>query len=357
MGKGLVILVVVAFAIFAAPVARAVNVGHITRLSGQRSNVLTGLGLVVGLNSTGDGGDFLPAIRPLAQMLAKFNDKADPRDLANVANVALVSITVMLPPRGVHDGDTLDVYVTSIGPATSLRGGRLFQTPLVGPDGKGEVLALAQGDVVLEDPTSPNRGVVPKGALMEFSFRPEVVHQGRLTLVLQDAAADWTTASTIAKIISDGEGDGSEIAVAIDERTVVVSIPAAERERPSGFISRIQRLPVPQLPTEARVQINEKTGTIILTGDVEISPVVISHRGLTIQTVNPPPAPTPRTPVIGEKRAIGIDTTGQGGARLQDLVDAMDLIRVPAEDRIQIIKELHRIGKIHAKLVISGQNE
>jgi flagellar P-ring protein precursor FlgI len=108
------------------------------------------------------------------------------------------------------------------------------------------------------------------------------------------------------------------------------------------------------LPTTARVLINEKTGTIILTGDVEISPVVISHKGLTIQTVTPAPAPSPRSPVTTEKRAVALDTTKEGGAKLQDLVDALDLIRVPAEDRIQIIKELHRVGKLHAELTFSS---
>src|SRR5687767_8278176 len=91
--------------------ASAVKVGDITRLSGERSNVLTGLGLVVGLRGTGDGGDFAPAIRPLAAMLGKFNNRADVRELANVGNVALVNVTAVVPPRTVRNGDKIDVYV------------------------------------------------------------------------------------------------------------------------------------------------------------------------------------------------------------------------------------------------------
>jgi flagellar P-ring protein precursor FlgI len=160
----------------------------------------------------------------------------------------------------------------------------------------------------------------------------------------------------IAKIINDAEGQGSLLAVAEASNYVVVTVPPEERARPDSFISRIRRYPLPILPTEARVEINEKTGTIVMTGDVEISPVVISHLGLTISTTNPPPQPTPRTPVTTEKQALSLDTTSQGGAKLQELVDALDLIRVPAADRITIIKELHKTGKLHAKLIIAGQN-
>src|SRR5436853_1378075 len=91
--------------VFIAPFASAVKVGDITRLSGERSNVLTGLGLIVGLRGTGDGGDFAPAIRPLAAMLGKFNDKSDVRELGNVSNVALVNVTAVLPPRTVRNGE------------------------------------------------------------------------------------------------------------------------------------------------------------------------------------------------------------------------------------------------------------
>ena len=89
-----------------------------------------------------------------------------------------------------------------------------------------------------------------------------------------------------------------------------------------------------------------------MTGDVEISPVVISHKGLTISTVEPAPVPTPRTPVITDRTAVALDTTNQGGAKLQDLGNALDQLKVPAEDRISIVKELHKTGKLHAKLIV-----
>src|SRR3954462_12611680 len=320
--------------------AYAVKVGDITRLSGERSNVLTGLGLIVGLRGTGDGGDFAPAIRPLAAMLGKFNDKSDVRELGNVGNVALVSVTAVLPPRTVRNGDKLDVYVSSLGAATSLKGGRLLIMPLGGPTPDSGIFAMAQGATVLEDPTIPTHALIPGGAVMEADLPAQVIQKGRLTLILNEPAASWTTASTIAKIINDAEGTGETMAIAVDSKNIVVTLPANERDNPAGFISRVQRLPVPVLPTEARVEINEKTGTIIMTGDVEISPVVISHKGLTITTTNPPPVPSPRNPLIESKDVVAIDTTNQGGGKLQDLVNALDQLRVPAEDRIAIVKEL-----------------
>ncbi len=90
---------------------------------------------------------------------------------------------------------------------------------------------------------------------------------------------------------------------------------------------------------------------MIITGDVEISPVVISHKGLTISTIKPEPVPTGRNPVITQKTTVALDTTRQGGAKLQDLVDALEQLAVPAEDRITIVKELYRIGKLHGKLI------
>jgi flagellar P-ring protein precursor FlgI len=347
-------LLILAILLIAAPVARAVKVADITRIGGQRSNVLTGLGLIYGLNGTGDGGDFLPAIKPLSAMLKSFSDSATLDELRDVQNVALVSLTATVPGNGVRDGDRIDVYVTSLGAASSLKGGRLFVTPMQGPVPGSGIFALSEGPIVLEDPSTPTVGVVKGGCVMEADLPARFIENGRFTLILEDPAASWTTASTIAKIINDaGDGDvGEVLAVAIDPKNVVVTIPRSELARPDSFISRVQRLPVPILPTEARVTINDRTGTIIMTGDVEISPVVISHKGLTITTISPPPTPTPRAPVITSKEVVALDTMNQGGGKLQDLVNALDQLKVPAEDRIAIVKELHKTGKLHAKLIV-----
>jgi flagellar P-ring protein precursor FlgI len=334
--------------------ALGVKVADITRIGGQRSNVMTGLGLVIGLKGTGDGGDFLPAIRPLAAMLTKFSDAATIQELSSVSNVALVSLTATVPNNGVRAGDKIDVYITSLGSASSLRGGRLFVTPMQGPIPGGPILALSSGPIVLEDPSTPTVGVVKGGCVMEEDLPAKYIEDGKFTLILEDPAASWTNASEIAKIINDaGDGDiGEIVAIAVDPKNVVVTIPRSERDRPDIFISNVLRLPVKILPAEARVTINDRTCTMIMTGDVEISPVVISHKGLTITTIDPVPTPSPRNPIVTNRDVVALETGNQGGAKLQDLVRALDQLRVPAEDRIAIIKELHKTGKLHAKLII-----
>lgn len=350
-----VIFILAGLLAVAAP-AWAVKIADVTRIGGQRTNVLTGMGLVYGLKGSGDGGDFLPAIKPLATMLGKFANPATIRDLQDVKNVALVSITATVSSNGVRDGDRLDVFVTSIGGASSLRGGRLFVTPLTGPVPGSGIYALAEGPIVIEDPSTPTVGRVVGGAVMETDLPARMIEGGRFTLVIEDPSASWTTASTIAKIINDAEGTGGEsLAVAIDPKNVLVMIPPSEVERPDSFISRVQRLPLPMLPSEARVTINDRTGTMIVSGDVEISPVVISHKGLTITTIAPTPVPTPQAPVITTQEVVSLDPARLGGAKLQDLVSALDQLKVPAEDRIAIVKELHKIGKLHAKLIVEGQ--
>jgi flagellar P-ring protein precursor FlgI len=338
--------------------AFAVKIADITRLDGQRTNTLTGMGLVFGLRGTGDGGDFSAAIKPLAAMLAKFSNATDVASLQNVKNVAIVNITATVPASGVRIGDKIDCYITSIGAASSLRGGRLFISPLQGSvPGKGAIWAVAEGAVTVEDTGIPTVGMVKMGATMEADMPANVIQEGRFTLIIDNPSASWPMAYAIAKIINEESDSGATLATAVDEKNVVVTIPASERERPDSFISRVLRLPVPMLPTEARVIINERTGSIQMTGDVEISPVVISQRGLTITTIVPAPVGTPRAPIEETTSTIGVDTTKTGGSKLQDLIEAMEAMKVPNEDRIIIIKQLYETGKLHAKLYISGVNK
>ena len=332
--------------------ALAVKVADVTRVAGERTNFLMGHGLVVGLNGTGDG-DSPTTLKPFQKLLSNLGSNVTLQELGSADNIAFVVLQAKIPPNGVREGDELDVHVLSTNGASSLKGGRLFVGPLTGPLKGADVVALAQGAVELEDPSTPTAGVVKKGAVMEVDMNYRFIEDGQFWLVLEDAAASWTAASNIAKIINEAEGNaGEEIAVAVNPKNVRVTIPEIERARPDSFISRVQRLPLFIQPTEARVQINERTGTLIVTGDVEISPVVISHKGLTISTIDPEPVPTPRAPVVRNKELVALDTTNAGGAKLQDLVGALEQLKVPAEDRITIVKELHKTGKLHAKLIV-----
>lgn len=345
------VLSVFSAATFCASNAHATRVGDVTRLSNDRTNKLQGMGLVIGLKGTGDGGDYQPAIRPLAETLAKFSNSVSVAELKKVKNVALVQIEAEIPVNA-RAGDKFDIRVSSIGSASSLKGGRLFICPMQGPIPTGDVFALASGPVVLEDPSNPVVGIVRKGGQMEADIPVEMIDPGgRFTLVIDDPAASWATASMIAKIINDGD-DGSTWAVALDPKNVVVTIPPAEREQPDTFIARVQRLPLTMIPIEARVTINDATGTMILTGDVTISPVIITHNGLTISTRQPAIQPTDRTPVVRTEEWLKVDPDNAGGAKLQDLLSALDQLKVPAADKIAIVKQLHSTGKLHAKLLV-----
>jgi flagellar P-ring protein precursor FlgI len=345
--------VLVAMLVLSPAASAAVKIADIARLHGERRNILVGWGLVFGLKGTGDGGAYLPAMRPLMEMLKKLYNPVTLPELNNAANVAIVMVMVELPSSGVRNGDNLDVKVMSSGAATSLKGGNLIMAPLFGPNPELGVFGQASGDLDLEDPSTPTRGIIRKGATIDVDLPVKVIDEtGHLTLILEDAAAHRVTASTIARIINDAEGSSEQIAIAVDGKNVVVAIPSNEQTRSNDFIARILQLPVRMMPTEARVVVNRKTGTIVITGDVEISPVVISHRGLTITTVLPTPVPTPRNPVINERRAMSIDTIGTGGPKLRDLVDALDAIKVPADDRISILEQLEKSGYLHAKLVV-----
>lgn len=330
--------------------AQAARVGDITRLSNERTNVITGMGLVYGLKGTGDGGDYLPAMKMLAAALGKFGNQTNVIDLKAAKNVAIVSLTATLPATGAHDGDKLDVYVTSNGAASSVKG-RLFICPMQYLGKSAPILTgFAEGYVDIEDPSSPTTGVVKGGCVIEGDFPIGGIDNGTFRLIIDDPSASWTMASNISKIINDSE-DGQNWAWATGEKEVTVRIPPSEQQHPDAFISRVQRLPVPTVNSEARVLINERTGTLVITGDVEISPVVISHKGLTISTVLPMPAPSPRNPIVKTTDVVGLDPGNVGGAKLENLINALDQLKVPIQDRIDIIKELYKTGKLHAKLI------
>lgn len=358
---------------FAAP-ASAVRIADITWISGQRTNVLTGMGLVVGLKASGDGGKYESAMRPLAQMLAKMGNPSILEELKDTKNVAIVAITATVPENGARDGEKLDVRVNSIGAASSLRGGRLYVTPLLGPTHEPYVaqnrgpdgriseefmpFAMAEGALIVEDATTPTVATIRKGATMEVNLPTEQIDRaGRVTLVLEDPSASWTMANLIAMKINgewanDAVAGGGQVATAIDPKNVVVIVPPEQRGSPDGFIASIQNLELPLLPGEARVVINEKTGTMILTGDVEISPVVVSHKGLTISTLTPPPVATPLSPILKTSEFVPVATGKNRAGKLQDLLDALDQLKVPADDKVSIVKELYKSGKLHAKLIL-----
>lgn len=337
--------------------AHAVQIQDLVRLKGGETNTLVGMGLVVGLSGTGDGGKHEPAMRKLAAIMQNMGDpNVVASELKDTKNVAIVSLSARLPAEGVREGDRVDVQVASIGKASSLKGGRLFLIPLTGPRPGMGVFALAEGAITIENEESATVGVVKNGAqLTRDIFANYVNPAGQITLVLNRAIAGIPMASNLANMVNDlMVPDGSEqIAIAIDGHNVVVQLPKYEQEAPARFISQILLTDIdPSLiPTGAKVVINEKTGTIIVSGEVEISPVIIMHQGLTITTITPPQVGTPDRPLQEELTSVAIDPQKRGGAKLVDLLQAFNQLKVPAADRISILRELNRSGKLHAQLI------
>ncbi len=349
-------IVVVMIALLATQ-ARGVQIQDVVRLKGSESNKLVGMGLVVGLNGTGDGGKYAPAMQPLAEVIARLIDANTVwTELKDVKNVALVSLSAELPPEGVREGDRVDVHVASVGPAKSLKGGRLLLVPMKGPLQGSPVFAFAEGAVIVEDEDSPTSGVVARGAQLTRDVMSRYLDDaGRITLVIDQANASWPVANTIAGQINGVMApDGPRIAKALDQKNVVVEVPPYQREDPAQFISNIlvTYLDPGFVSSGAKVTINERTGTIVIGGDVQVSPAIISHQGLTITTLTPKPEPTVFEPTVETADFVKMDPSGRGGAKLEDLLNAFNQLKVPAQDRIEILKLMHASGKLHAELVL-----
>ncbi|MBN1341937.1 MAG: flagellar basal body P-ring protein FlgI [Phycisphaerae bacterium] len=379
--KSLLILTATAVVLM-ADAARAAKISDVSRLKGCRTNKLVGHGLVLGLKGTGDGDKYAPAIRPLVQVLEQFaNPVLNQEDLKNTKNVAIVIVEVTLPENGVREGDRVDVQVSAIGASKSLIGGRLLITPLLQGADKSDttVYAMASGALVT-DVEHPTTAVIKEGATLEVSILHNYLAQGRelehhstllkpedyyLTLVLNDVHAEWSMANTVAQIINQeaafpaqdnkdkqASQEQRELAFALDPKNVVVRVPTHEVRNPASFIAWIEGLDLLMPASEAKILVSRKEGTIVVTGDVEIAPVIISHNGLTINTWVPePPKPTAAAPKLEEHSWVSMDPQRRGGTKLTELVDALNKLKVPARDRIGIIEKLYKSGKILARWV------
>jgi len=368
-----------------SPAATAVKIGDVTHLQGSRVNRLVGYGLVVGLNGSGDGGKYGPAMQALAKAHERFaNPVVTLEELKNAKNVAIVLVEAALPRDGAREGERVDAQVSSVGAAKSLQGGRLLVTPLVGPhpqDTRG-AMALASGPLHLEDTTLPTVAKIAQGATLEQDWVHNYVALGRdlaivrngggaanlawlrpnepyVTFVIDESVAGWGVANTIAQAInadvtittSTADDASTQIATACDPRTVVVRLPEAERMDPAPFLARLEILDLFMQFAEARVTINRRTGTIVMTGDVEIAPAVVSHKGLTVETLVPERPPTLENPKVVRQEFVGLDPTHKGGAKLVDLLEALNRVQVPAADKIAIIDQLKKTGKLYATVV------
>jgi len=321
----------------------------ICRLKGQEENTLQGLGVVVGLKGTGDGANFLPTLRSLAKVMTVLGEptgKSGLADLKDTKNVALVAVTATVPPGGARQGDKLDCVVSSIGSAKSLAGGRLFLTAMVGPDRQNpRVFAFAEGAVSLDSPTTPTTGRVFQGCRLEEDFFNVFIKDHRITLVLDRHHADFQVAQDIAEAINSQlsfQTAGIPLAKALNQVNIEVLIPPQYRNDPVMFVSQVLALSIIEPQVVNRVVINERAGSVVISGDVEIGAVAITHKNIVVDTAQP----------AASKNFIPVDPAARSTAKLKSLVEALNALNVPTEDVISIIKGIDRNGKLHAQLVI-----
>jgi flagellar P-ring protein precursor FlgI len=331
----------------------------ICTVSGQQELRLIGMGLVTGLKGTGDGGKFLPMARALGMALRKLDNPAnDAPEFKDANNVALVLIEATVPANGIRRGQRIDCFVQSIGSAKSLRGGRLMVTPLgtqvVNDD---RAMGLASGAVLVEDATVPTSGKITGGVVVTEDVINEFVKNNQFTLLLDHDHASFRSASEVASVVNADtsvEANGGQLAWAKSPGVVEVTIPEQYRKDPLRFIAQVLDVQIDNPHTQARVVVNAKAGTVIVTGEVEISPVAISHKNLSLSIGTPEDqaAAQPAEPVPGVGFVSLMDQQSrQAPQRLKQLIDALNQLKVPTTDVIDILKDLHRAGKLHAELI------
>jgi flagellar P-ring protein FlgI len=340
----------------------AVRIKDVARVAGVRENQLFGYGLVVGLAGTGDGVRMTK--QTVANLLERLGINVAIGDI-NANNVAAVMVTANLPSF-VKSGDVIDVVVSSVGDANTLRGGTLLMTPLKGADGR--VYAVAQGALSLGGWTAkgggggsnqkghPNVGRIAGGATVEREVPAEIISQDN-KIYLNMNNPDFTTAAHISDKINLRYGKGT--AKANDAATIQISVPDSSTDNIIPFIAEVENLQVEQ-DQVAKVVINEKTGTIVMGGDVTITPVAIAHGTLTVAIKPSTAVSQPLVPLAGGNTVVIPQTTTKvvenkvafTRVSASDIVDALNKMKVTASDIIAIFQALKVSGALQAELVV-----
>lgn len=347
----------------------AERIKDIASIDGVRSNQLVGYGLVVGLDGSGDQTTQTPfTVQSLKSMLAKLGVVVPANVNPQLKNVAAVMVHADLPAF-IKPGQTIDVTVSSLGNAKSLRGGSLLMTPLKGAD--GQTYALAQGNLIVSgfgadgaDGSSvtvnvPSAGRIPNGASVERAVLSPFSQDPFVVMNLNHP--DFTTALRVANSINDKLGKG--VARPIDGASIEIQSPLNPAEK-VAFVSVVENLLVDPGLAPARVIINSRTGTVVIGSEVRLDPAAVAHGSLTVSISEnfeaSQPAPfarrgetvvTPNSEVTIEEeksRMFLLDA----GVTLNDLVTAVNKVGAAPGDLVAILEALERVGALHAKLIV-----
>jgi flagellar P-ring protein precursor FlgI len=342
----------------------ASRIKDLSMLEGRRDNQLVGYGLVVGLAGDGDSTQAEYTIQSIANTLNRFGIGV-PQDDIRSNNVAAVMVTVDIPAF-TKPGTRLDVLISSIGDADSLKGGVLLQTPLLGAD--DEVYAVAQGAVLVggffaggEDASvqrnHPTVASIPNGAIVEKAIHTEILRNNHITFLLDEP--DFATAVRMEeKINSYFPG----VARAMSPTSVEVAVPEAYQGREMTFIASVESIEM-QPDLLAKVVMNERTGTIVATAEVRLSEVAVSHGNITVNIARTPfvsqPGPFSQGDTVeGDFTNLDVMESQGGFSRLpstptlQELTQTLNSLGVGPRDMMVILKTIKQAGALHAELVL-----
>jgi flagellar P-ring protein FlgI len=331
------------------PEARAERIKDLAGVAGVRSNQLVGYGLVVGLDRTGDQTNQATfTVQALINMLERLGVTIPPGTNLQLQNIAAVAVTADLPPFS-KPGQNLDVTVSSIANAKSLRGGTLIATVLKGVD--GQVYAVAQGNLVV--------GGLASGATVERAV-PAVLGDAEV-LTLNLNTPDFTTATRLAEGINQSLGAGT--AQPVDPMSVQVRAPQSQSDR-VAFISVIENLEVSPGEAPARVIVNSRTGTVVISSRVQVLPAAVSHGSLAVSITEDfdvsQPEPFSRTgeTVVTPQTRIEVAQADsrmflfKAGVDLNEIVQAVNQVGAAPGDLVAILEALRSAGALRAQLIV-----
>ena len=352
-----------------APLAEAERIKDMAQVQGVRTNKLVGYGLVVGLDSTGDQTSQAPfTIQSLNNMLAQLGVTVPAGVTPQLKNIAAVAVHAVLPAF-VKPGQTIDITVNSIANAKSLRGGSLLVTPLHGLD--GQIYAIAQGNLIVSGfgvegtdgskltVNVPSSGRIPNGATVERAVASQIAQGDSITLNLNDP--DFTTATRLVASVNKSMGDG--IASIMDGGTVRVRAPIDITQR-VAFLSMVENLEVEPGAAAAKVIINSRTGTVVISSHVIVTPAAVSHGSLSVtikeeQTVSQPnPLSKLGQTVVLNNSTIKVDQGSnrmflfKPGVELDQIVRAVNDVGAAPGDLVAILEALREAGALQAELVV-----